>query len=163
MNVAIVGAGPGFDLVRPYLEDSDTEVWATASIYPVLEAHPIDRVFEIHREEKWRAFDYSALGDKLVLPYYTERCPGAECWSTQALVDKYGVMFQSTIAWMIAYAIERGAKRITLLGVDMGYQSEYGKQRDGLFFLLGQARAYGVEIEIPETSKLNIFGQQYGD
>lgn len=163
MRIVIVGAGDGFDLIRDYENEADLEIWAVASIYPVLQSYNIARVFEMHKPEKWQPINYTELGAKLTLPYQIEGCPNASFFPISALEPKYGVMFSSSISWMVAEALEQpGVTEIILLGVDMEGHSEYSKQRDGLFFILGFARAYGITITIPETSKINIFGQQYG-
>ena len=166
MNVVIVGGGSGYQKVVEYLEEEmwpEVTIWAVASIYPALQSYPIDRVFEIHKQEKWAAFDYPRLGNRLVLPYHSPICSEAHVLPLDGLSKMYGVLFSSTIAWMVAAALSAQAKEITLLGVDMSTSSEYGKQRDGLFFLLGQAKALGVDIHIPTDSQINIFGQQYGE
>jgi len=161
MTVVIVGGSSGYQMILDYV-DTDANIWAIASIYPALQSYPIDRVYEIHKEEKWKAFNYASLGDKLVLPYTTAKCPAAQLSPTESLSATYGILFSSTASWMVAAALQEGADEIILLGIDMGLNTEYGKQRDGLFFLLGQARAMGVKITIPLDSQINIFGQQYG-
>lgn len=164
MTIVLVGGGPGYQNVLNYF-DTDAKIWVAPSAYPVLQSYidRIDAVYEIHKEEKWKSFNYVQLGSKLVLPYKTARCPLAQQQSTSALGDTYGILFSSTISWMVAAALQAQATEIVLLGVDMGVRSEYGKQRDGLFFLLGQAKALGTTITIPEDSQINIFGQQYGE
>lgn len=165
MNVVIVGRGTGYQKVLDYMESEDTQVWAVASVYPALQSYAknIDRVFDIHKEEKWSPFSYPDLGAKLTLPYRNPLCPNASLSPTVSLAETYGVLFSSTVSWMIATALYEKASSITLLGIDMSATSEYGKQRDGLFFILGQARALGINIHISEDSEINIFGQQYGD
>jgi len=162
MTVAIIGGGHGYRTVIDYADDEDVALWAVSSIYPALQSYPIDRVYEIHKEEKWKTFNYTALGDKLVLPYSSATCPYARVSPVTDLGKRYGILFSSTVSWMVASALDEKVEELIFLGVDMEAYSEYGQQRDGLFFLLGQARAMGVEITIPEDSQINIFGQQYG-
>lgn len=163
MTIVLVGGGNGYQKVLDYLNNDDTQIWSTASIYPALQSYPISKVFEIHKEEKWGPFRYEALQDRLVLPYKSGRCPNATVVPTNALGQQYGVLFSSTVSWMIAAALDAHATEIVLLGIDMGLTTEYAHQRDGLFFLLGQAKACNITIVIPEDSQINIFGQQYGE
>ena len=162
MRIVLVGAGNGYEMIR-HFADKRSKIWAVSSIYPILRSYEVERVFEIHKPEKWKAFDYKLLGDKLVLPYRTEAAPDAALCPITSLEPKYGVLFSSTISWMVAEALEMAeVTEIVILGVDMEWRSEYERQRDGLFFLLGFARASGKIITIPESSEINIFGKRYG-
>lgn len=162
MRVVIIGAGNGYEMIR-HFADKQTKMWAVSSIYPILRSYDVEKVFEIHKPEKWKAFDYQKLGSKLVLPYRLEIVSDAEYRPLTNLEPKYGVLFSSTISWMVAEAIETPeVTEIVILGVDMEWKSEYEKQRDGLFFLLGFARALGKKVTIPESSEINIFGKRYG-
>ena len=163
MRIVIVGAGEGFDIVRDYQSDSDTEIWVVSSIYPVLQGYRVNKVFEIHKEQKWQHIDYHELGNRLVLPYTLLEYDEAQYSSLSVLEKTYGPIFSSTVSWMVAEALQvKNLTELVLLGIDMDFESEYSKQRDGLFFLLGFAKARNVTITIPETSKINIFGEQYG-
>lgn len=163
MTIVLVGGGNGYQKVLDYLNNEDTQIWVTASIFPALQSYAISKVFEIHKEEKWGPLRYESLQERLVLPYKSARCPSATILPANALGERYGVLFSSTIAWMIAAALDAQATEIVLLGVDMGLTTEYAHQRDGLFFLLGQAKASNIQVTIPEDSQINIFGQQYGE
>lgn len=160
-KVVIVGAGSGYDMIRDYEKDKSYEIWCVPTIYPVLESHRVDKVFEVHPQQKWKAgIDYAAIGNKLVLTTSNPATPKATILSIDSLQRKYGTVFSSSIAWMLGYALSEGAKEIVFLGVDM--DGGYSNQRDGLFFLLGFAKAAKVNIVIPKTSKINIFGRSYG-
>lgn len=162
MRIIIVGAGDGFNYIDHFITP-DTKVWAVSTIFPVLLGKTIDKVFDIHRSEKWKSFNYRSLGTKLVLPKFNPAAPKASIMPISNLEARYGVMFSSSVAWMVANALETPqVSEIVILGVDMEWRSEYEKQRDGLFFLLGFAKALGKEIIIPETSEINIFGKRYG-
>jgi hypothetical protein len=160
-RVVIIGAGSGYDMIRDYEKNKDYEIWCVPTIYPVLASHRVDKVFEIHPVEKWKAgVDYAGLGPKLMLPRPLGAAPDAEIFSIDALQSKYGMVFSSSIAWMTGIALAKDVKEIVFLGVDM--EDSYAGQRDGFFFLLGFAKAAKVTITIPKTSKINIFGKSYG-
>jgi hypothetical protein len=161
-KVVIIGAGAGYEMIRDYEKNPEYEIWCVPTIYPVLVSHRIDRVFEVHPVEKWKAgVGYVDLGPKLMLSKpEPQAAPNATTFPVEALQTKYGVVFSSSIAWMVGYALAAGVKEIVFLGVDMA--DGYSGQRDGLFFLLGFAKASKINIVIPETSKLNIFGKSYG-
>jgi len=161
-KVVIVGAGNGYEMVRNYEDNKDYEIWCVPTIYPVLASHRIDKVFEVHSVDKWKAgVGYVELGPKLMLARTESSvAPKASVFPIESLQAKYGMVFSSSVAWMVGYALATEKKEIVLLGVDM--ENGYSGQRDGLFFLLGFAKAAKVDIVIPENSKLNIFGKSYG-
>lgn len=57
-------------------------------------------------------------------------------------------LFNSTLDYMIAYAIYKGYKNIDILGVDMSTISEYSKQKYSLLFWFGMAKSKGIKISI---------------
>lgn len=160
-KVVIIGAGPGYEMIRNYEDNKDYDIWCVPTIYPVLESHRVSKVFEVHPSLKWKpGIDYAALGSKLMLAEPSPNTPDATIISLQSLQAKYGMVFSSSIAWMTGYALMINASEIVFLGVDM--DNTYSGQRDGLFFLLGFAKAARINVVIPESSKLNIFGKSYG-
>lgn len=161
-KIVIIGAGNGYEMIRNYESNNDYEIWCVPTIYPVLASRRVDKVFEVHPVEKWKAgVGYVELGSKLMLTRpETSAAPKASIFPIDTLQAKYGMVFSSSVAWMVGYALAQGVKEIVLLGVDM--EGGYSGQRDGLFFLLGFAKAAKVDIVIPENSKLNIFGKSYG-
>lgn len=160
-KVVIIGAGAGFELIRNYEDNREYEIWCVPTIYPVLQSHRIDKVFEVHPQIKWKpGIDYAGLGAKLMLASPSPAAPQATPFAIGSLQAKYGLVFSSSIAWMVGYALASKASEIVFLGVDM--DNSYSGQRDGLFFLLGFAKAAKVDIIIPDSSKLNIFGKSYG-
>ena len=160
-KVVIIGAGNGYEMIREYENNKEYEIWCVPTIYPILASHRITKVFEVHPVEKWKAgVNYTALGEKLMLAVAQPEAPRAKVFSVSSLQTKYGMVFSSSVAWMLGYALAIGMKEIVFLGVDM--ENGYSGQRDGLFFLLGFAQAAKVKIVIPQSSKLNIFGKSYG-
>jgi hypothetical protein len=81
--------------------------------------------------------------------------PRSEVLPVDALVAKYGpYFFTSSLAWMFATALEAGATKIALYGVDMAANDEYGDQRSGLHYFGMLAAAMGVEVGVPPESDL---------
>ena len=160
-RIVLIGAGDGYEMIREYENNKDYEIWCVPSIYPVLASHRVDKVFQMHAAVKWAAgVDYAALKSKLVIPRATAETPDATVMPVDSLQSTYGLVFSSSVAWMVGYALSLKAKEIVFLGIDM--QNGYEGQRDGLFFLLGFAKALDTKITIPDSSKINIFGKTYG-
>lgn len=79
------------------------------------------------------------------------------------LVKKHGPYhFSSTIAWMLALAIEQKPKAIGLFGVDMAAGEEWAYQRPGCQHFVGLARALGIEVVLPPASDLMRHTTLYG-
>ena len=70
--------------------------------------------------------------------------------------------FTNTVTWLVGYAIQSGAKKIGVYGVDMATSKEHRRERPSLEWLLGWALGAGIEIDIPVTSDLLHVGYLYG-
>lgn len=101
--------------------------------------------------------------EKIIVIEEFKNRPGLIQIDQEALINKYGKIFHSSIAWMLGYAIEKGYTDITIHGVDMLQSSEYKHQRDSVFFLMGYAKAKGIKITLPPYSGLNVFNKLYGE
>jgi hypothetical protein len=152
-KIAIVGGSSGRDMVSR-CHNTDWNVWCIARIYNyVLFA---DYVFEVHDPAKWCPATYKAsTQNKLILLQHYPSLPNAFVLPKDELTSTYGVVFTSSFSWLLAYAVYRGATEIAMYGVNMSHSSEQGDQRDGLFYMIGIARASGVRITLPAHSKLN--------
>lgn len=80
--------------------------------------------------------------------------------------DLNGVLWTNTIAYMLGYALLKGAKHVGVWGVDMAHSTEYVEQRHGVTFLLGMLLGRGVEVHLPEGCALlhsdHVYGYQDG-
>jgi hypothetical protein len=70
--------------------------------------------------------------------------------------------FTSTVAWMLAWALWKGATRIGLWGINFSQTQEYRVQRPCVEYWIGVARARGVHVEIATTSPLCRSKHVYG-
>ena len=160
MKLSICGSGPGLEKTT-----DDGHVWCTSSAFKMLEALStrVDKVFQLHaNREVWEPW-LKEIETKAVLinPYYG--LIKAQILPAQKLVDKYGFRFGSSIAWMLAYAVELGEySEIDIRGVHMAHVTEYGIQRDTFFFFCGVAEARGIRVNIPTDSGVFIGDHKYG-
>lgn len=73
----------------------------------------------------------------------------------EEMLDKYGPYhFTSSVAWMLAWAIEQKPKAIGLWGVDMAATQEYAHQRPGCQHFIGVAQSLGIDVVLPPESDL---------
>lgn len=152
-HIVIVGGSGGCELAHAYTSPS-ASIWCVARVY--YRVPDANYVFEMHRSPaRWGSGTMKACKRaKLILrePHY--RLPNAHTLPVDELKTLFGDVFTSSFSWMLAYATYLDPEKITLLGVNMAHTSEQGKQRDGLLFLLGYAKAKNIKINVPEKSRL---------
>jgi hypothetical protein len=79
------------------------------------------------------------------------------------LIQKYSpYFFTSSLAYMMAMAIEAQFKAIGLFGVDMAAATEYKDQRLGCQYFAIIAKAHGIEVGVPPESDLFRPSPLYG-
>ena len=174
-QVAIVGLAPSTHDDAPY-EDPDWEVWGLPwdnDRYPYF-----DRLFDIHPLECIREAipsfyppGYEVRLKELDAPLYMQQdyhdIPNAIEYPLEAVSDLVGDYYNSSIAYMLGLAIFEGADKIGVWGVDMdgpgepGHANEYRDERPNCEYLLGFAKAKGIEIYLPEKCPLLKFGGEF--
>ena len=138
------------------------ERWTISSVYfdNPEEAACADLIFQIHAPETW-APGTEELNSKLVTAWdFDYKRP--HILPVKALLAEFGPVFPSSINWMLAYALYLGYDKIIMEGVDMIHESEYGGQRDGLFYMLGVAWARGVKVMVNPASGIYMPPAIYG-
>lgn len=89
--------------------------------------------------------------------------PAARRFDHARLVAEFGPnFFTSSIAWMLAEAIVRGATTIALFGVEMAQGGEYATQRGGCLHFAEQARMRGIQMLVHPDSALLKGARLYG-
>lgn len=153
--ISIVGKSPGFDQVK----EAEGDIWCVSSAFKQLEGIcDVDLIFNLHKPdafEKWLPEEYQRVCTAFPGPYRRQ-------YPVKHMLDKYGPVFGSSISWMIALAIEEGYKRINIFGCDMATHIEYIDQRDTFFYMCGRAEALGIDIVIPESSRVFYKDRIYG-
>lgn len=167
-NICLVGSAPSSMALAPY-DSPDWEIWACSpGTYGV--ARNVKRFFELHRYEPgqpWFSEGYcnflQNFPGTLYIAQEDHRLPNAEVLDWRYLVDKYSpYFFTSSLAWMMAMAIEEGADKIALYGVDMAATEEYGYQRAGCQYFALLAKSMGIEVGVPPESDLLRPAPLYG-
>lgn len=151
-EVCIVGRGPGFEKCL----DTPGEIWVVSTAFKQLPSDRVNRIFNLHKPEAMESWLYEEAGRVVSVYGPFHRFPANE------LVNKYGPVFGSSIAWMLALALEEGYEKIYITGADMATREEYIDQRDTVFYWIGRAEAAGVEVVIPPDSRLYFKDRIYG-
>lgn len=177
MRIAILGTAPASMHLAPQ-GDPSWKIWACSpGTYSTLSR--CDAFFELHRQEfgeigkphtqkPWFSPEYVAWMARQYTVWMVDvhpQIPGSRRLPVEDLLQKYGTLFfTSSIAWMIACAIEdilearaSGADEdhaIALYGIDMAANEEYGYQRAGCQYFLLLAAHLGISIVVPPESDL---------
>ncbi len=160
-KVALIGSAPASVQAAPY-RDPSWEVWGCSpGAYGIVPKGRSQVWFEMHKYEPgqtWFSPEYCQfLKDHpcVVVAEPRKEIPNGIMLDYPALVKKYSAyFFTSSIAWMMAHAIELGYRKIGLWGVDMAANEEYEAQRAGLHYFALIAAQRGIEVGVPAESDL---------
>lgn len=190
MKIAILGSAPSSVNLAPF-GDPAFKIWACSpGTYALLPR--CDAFFELHRwepgvigkphtQKQWFSPEYVAwmgMQSRVWMQDVIPEIPGSARLPVEDLESKYGTyFFTSSIAWMLACAIEdvledRETRReagldpaedvIGLWGVDMSATEEWASQRQGCHHFCLLAADLGIQIYVPPESDLLIPPPRYG-
>jgi hypothetical protein len=168
-KIAIIGTAPQWALA-PF-DDPEWEIWG---IYGVVTAGKrLTRVYELHdraiieeqaKKDKTGAYfeKVAAMGENYITKDHFDQAPNASRFDFDSKIKKYGRYFASSAAWLLAQAIDEGVDTIGMWGINMAANEEYVHQKPSCTYLLGYARAKGINIVIPASSELLQCSHLYG-
>jgi hypothetical protein len=165
MQIAICGSAPSSRLLAPF-KDLSWEIWACSP--QNYDYSRVDAWFEVHSLDRKHVPENKPYFDKLEKHprvYVTKadgRLPNAIVLEVDRLVNKYPYFLTSSLAWMMACAIEAKPERIGIWGVDMSANDEYAYQRPGMHYFIEKANEANIEIVLPPQSDLAMPIPVYG-
>lgn len=167
MKIAIIGTGPGWE--RAPFDDKAWNIWTLAGLHDRCEP---DRVYEIHTGQEiadaWKndpmpmKMAWLKRQNLIIHPSLQTTFPEGKVFDYQKYMDRHGNYFTSSIAWMLAEAIDEKPEEIGIFGVGMASQTEYAHQKPGCTYLIGWAKALGIKVSIQEGSELMVAPYIYG-
>lgn len=100
----------------------------------------------------------------MVAPYKYEEIPNSEAFPLDEAIREFGVpYFNNTIAFMICYALLRGAEEIQLFGINQASGTEYFYEKGCVEYWLGIATGMGVRVSVNGAQcELLTNKQRYG-
>lgn len=158
-KIALIGSAPSSVQLAPYGDSS----WAIWSCSPGAWPHikRCDAHFELHRWEKapWFSAEYiefmRTVPRTVLMIEPVPEIQNSVAYPKDAMLDRFGPwFFTSTLSWMFALAIEKGATEIGLWGVDMSAEEEWAFQRSGCHYFIDLARRRGIKVTVPPESDL---------
>lgn|SRR3990167_384 len=167
-QICLLGSAPSSLRLAPYGNPNWAMCGCSPGVYGV--APRVESWVELHRYEPgqpWFSPEYCQFLHNFPGPVWmAEKRPEVPNSVELPLVDliqKYSpYFFTSSLAYMMAMAIECGFKRIGLFGVDMAAASEYKDQRLGCQYFAIIAKAHGIEVGVPPESDLFRPSPLYG-
>lgn len=177
LKVAIVGTAPTSRMMAPFA-DPAWDIWACSA--GNMNALPrVNIWFEMHAiiemmAPKSRAMAepfYAWLKEKsdngtfnVVMLELNPYVPKALPYPRDEMIALFGRnWFTSSVAYMMAVAIARGASEIALFGIDMAAtQEHYEAQRAGCTRFIEIAEERGIKVHIPFESSLKNAVPMYG-
>ena len=166
-SIVLLGTAPASMMLAPF-GNPDWEIWACS---PGCYGAPrTDRYFELHRWEPgqpWFSEGYVEFlmnyPGEVVMSAPVPEVRGCRVIDWQGLVERWGrYNFTSSLAWMMAMAIEERPEKIALYGVDMAATTEYHDQRMGCQHFAVEAGKLGIEVGVPPESDLLCPPPLYG-
>ncbi len=169
LKIALVGTAPSSRMLAPFQDNSWT-IWACSpgnqNILP-----RVDAWFELHGNLLWP--ECKSYGEpyiewlkRLNIPVYMQDqryLANAVTFPMLEMVREFGRdFFTSSFAWMMAFAIHKGASEIALYGIDMASRDEYILQRPGFFFFRHIANQRGIKVSAPHESDIMQSPGLYG-
>lgn len=166
MKIAVIGSAPSSVDLAPY-DDPSWTIWgcspgAAARVKRVdqwFEMHPLTQADVTSEYVSWIA----GRDIPTALIKLEARIPKGFVYPKEAMLAKYGpYFFTSSLAWMLALAIEQQPDTIGIWGVDMAANEEYAYQRPGCQFFIREALKAGIKVFVPEQSDLAAPPALYG-
>lgn len=162
MKIAVLGSAPSSRTLAPF-HDPNWEIWVCSPpnfdlprVDAWFEMHNLDRKFSLEANRPW--IEVITKHPRVYLAKADQRIPHGIEYPVKDMVKKYGrYFFTSTIAYMLAFAIEQKPQKIGLWGVDMSAAEElYTHQRPACHFFIREAANAGIEvIASPQSDIMN--------
>lgn len=163
-KVAIVGGAPSSKHLAPF-NDPEWQIWGLA--FRTVDLPRFDALFEIHEKRDYVKESYytwlHSLKQEVVAARGFPAAPNVTIFPFDKIPPEMGLYLTSSIAYMMALAIIRGASEIALYGCDMAVDDdEYFRQRPCLEQWIGYAKGKGIKVTIPAQSPIGKSSYVYG-
>lgn len=163
--INILGKGKGWDEIP---DKPEGEVWGVNDAFLRTKCH---KSFHMHDIDEFYKNEKTASSTRLCITRYhdpdnkgmefyttveSKRFPEAKIYPLDDVVEAFGFCyFNSTVDYMLAYAIYEKADIINLYGINMSVNEEYGEQKPGVEFWCGYAMGLGIKVNYqPHHSSL---------
>lgn len=172
-HIVVVGFADGHRDMAPW-DDKTAEFWGLNRLHTVLPGRPWTHWFEVHdlssydKDKVHLDFLHSFQGPVFIRPDDMGKydIPNAVPYPKEQMLSRFPSYFTNSISWMLALAITRNPRKISVFGVDMAQdhvlQAEYAEQRPSCEFFLGFAAGAGIQMVLPKGTDLLRSSHLYG-
>lgn len=159
-------------------EDENMEIWAIQTATAKEGFKRCDRAFEMHPRRYWGEPAVMERINKLTVPVYmqdhTDEIPNSVRYPYEEVRERFylpvmkdNLFVTNTITWMLLLAIYEGYRDISLFGVHMAHDTEYGYQQASCSWALGIIHGMMLQGEkfhlyIAPSSELLTARYEYG-
>jgi hypothetical protein len=174
----LVILGTAASMTAAPFEDEDTEIWAVQTASAKEGFQRADRLFEMHPRRYWGEPGVTARINETGLPVYMQdhydEIPKSVRYPYEEIREKFylpvmkeNLFVTNTITWMLLLAIHEGYRDISLFGVHMAHETEYGYQQASCSWALGIIHGMMLQGEkfnlyIVPSSELLTARYEYG-
>ena len=158
MTVYILGKGEGWDEVEKAPKGSiiygvNDAFLRTPEVTHTFHMHDLNKFIEDPKTRSSTKLCVEHAKDKPEMEFFTckpfKQIKHAQLYPLEEIVDHFKVCyFSSTIEYMIAYALWKGADHLKLLGCNMSVKQEYIEQKPGMEYWIGRAAGMGVQVDL---------------
>ena len=166
MKICILGCAPSWK-DAPF-KDKSIKIW-TLNQALLGQVPRFDKHFDLHIPHSYQTLndkytkDLQDIQDRLYIADKCDLYPNANIIDWKLLSRKHDKYFTSSIAWMMAVALEyNNVSDIYLCGIDLLQTQEYQVQRPCVEYFIGKARERGIEVHIQPSSTLLRSDKLYG-
>ncbi len=174
--LCILGTAPSLE--QAPFGDDQIEFWGVSTVMTRKECEHLDVAFEMHPRRYWGNLAVlerlQGFKGKIYMQDHYEEIPNSVSYPYEAIrkrfyldVMKDNLFVTNTITWMLLLAIEEGYTDISLYGVHMAHETEYGYQQASCSWALGIIHGYILQglpykLRIAEDSELLTARYEYG-
>lgn len=161
MKLTLVGRGPGWERTAED-EELGRTIWCVSTVFKELRSIGVQpaRVFQLHERSLFEPWIKEEEHRVTLMKAHPE-FPRAGVLPADQLLKIFGARFGSSFAWMFAQALVEGFTDISIHGIHLAHETEYGTQRDTFHWFVGVAQAKGIKVNIDEDSGVFIANQAY--
>jgi hypothetical protein len=161
MKIALLGSAPSSRMLAPF-NDPSWEIWSCSPAN--MDLPRSDAFFEIHgpdtvlREPQYvdmGYIKYCQTHPRIYMQELRPEFPGAVKYPMEEMSKRFGDYFwTSSLAYMLALAIDKKPEVIGLWGVDMQASDEWAHQRPGCHYFIQEALRAGIQVYVPMESDI---------
>lgn len=174
--LCILGTAPSLE--QAPFDDDTYEMWGVSTVQTKDACKRVDRLFEMHPRRYWGDYRVMERLNTAEVPIYMQAhnpdIPQSVPYPYEAIREEFyhpvmkdNLFVTNTITWMLLLAIHEGYTDISLYGVHMAHETEYGYQQASCSWAIGIIHGFMLQglpyrLHIADDSQLMTARYEYG-